>query len=127
MAQDNRPEIEVQCIITKSYTSTTSKQNEQEQLAVLQKQTLIEAQASVEKFGCEVFFARYPDGTLQLFKPGSILSETPAGYSEERVAVKALVKSSGEKFMVIIPTTRIWLDSPGAEEKLHRIASEWKS
>jgi hypothetical protein len=73
----------------------------------------------------EVKFACYPDGTLQLFKPGSILSETPAGYSEEKVTVKALVRKNGEKFMVVIPVYRSWLDHPGAAEELNRIALSW--
>lgn len=74
-----------------------------------------------------VEFSRYPDGTLRLFKPESILSETPAGYSEERVAVKAIVKSGGEKFVVILPVLRSWLDTRGAEAALTRIALQWRS
>lgn len=69
-----------------------------------------------------IMFSRYPDGTLRLYKPGSILDDTPAGYSEENVVVKALVKRESEEFMVTIPITRTQLDNPSAERFLHETA-----
>lgn len=72
-----------------------------------------------------IMFSRYPDGTLRLYKPGSILDDTPAGYSEENVVVKALVKRDNfenEEFMVTIPITRTQLDNPSAEKFLHETA-----
>lgn len=69
-----------------------------------------------------VMFSRYPDGTLRLYKPGSMLDDTPAGYSEENVVVKALVKRETEEFMVTIPITRTQLDNPSAEAFLHETA-----
>lgn len=69
-----------------------------------------------------ILFSRYPDGTLRLYKPGSILDDTPAGYSEENVVVKALVKRESEEFMVTIPITRAQLDNPSSEAFLHETA-----
>lgn len=69
-----------------------------------------------------IMFSRYPDGTLRLYKPGSILDDTPAGYSEENVVVKALVKRETEEFMVTIPITRTQLDNPSAESFLQETA-----
>lgn len=69
-----------------------------------------------------ILFSRYPDGTLRLYKPGSILDDTPAGYSEENVVVKALVKRETEEFMVTIPITRTQLDNPTTEAFLHETA-----
>lgn len=73
-----------------------------------------------------VQFSRYPDGILRLYKPGSILDDTPAGYSEENVVVKALVKRTSEEFMVTIPITRTQLDNPSAESFLHETAYSHK-
>lgn len=73
-----------------------------------------------------VMFSRYPDGTLRLYKPGSILDDTPAGYSQENVTVKALVKRESEEFMVTIPITRTQLDNPSAEKFLHETAYSHK-
>lgn len=73
-----------------------------------------------------VQFSRYPDGTLRLYKPGSILDDTPAGYSEQNVVVKALVKRQSEEFMVTIPITRTQLDNPSAESFLHETAYSHK-
>ena len=69
-----------------------------------------------------IMFSRYPDSTLRLYKPGSILDDMPAGYSEENVVVKALVKRVSEEFMVTIPITRTQLDNPSAESFLHETA-----
>ena len=69
-----------------------------------------------------IMFSRYPDGTLRLYKPGSITDDRPAGYSEENVVVKALVKREQEEFMVTIPITRTQLDNPSAEAFLHETA-----
>lgn len=69
-----------------------------------------------------ILFSRYPDGTLRLYKPGSILDDAPAGYSEENVVVKALVKRESEEFMVTIPITRTQLDNPTTEAFLHETA-----
>lgn len=74
----------------------------------------------------QVFFLRYPDGTLRLFKPGQILGEEPAGYSEENVVVKIRVIRAGDDFVVVLPATRHMLDQPGAEDALAKYAINWK-
>jgi hypothetical protein len=64
-------------------------------------------------------FAVYPeDKTLRLFKKGSMLSEETAGYADEEVMVKVLVKRRKEQFLVCIPARRSELDAPGALERL---------
>lgn len=75
--------------------------------------------------GVEVVFARYPDGMLELFPRGDAVGKTPAGYSDEEVVVKALVRGNGEKFLVAIPTTRKFLDTEGAENFLANAALGW--
>ncbi len=74
-----------------------------------------------------VEFLRYPDGRLQLFKPGQILGAEPAGYSENQVVIKGRVTfSSSEDFAVVLPTSRIFLDQPGAEEYMAQLALSWR-
>lgn len=85
-----------------------------------------EAGLTPSRSDATVMFSRYPDGTLRLYKPGSILDDTPAGYSEENVVVKALVKRESEEFMVTIPITRTQLDNPSAEKFLHETAYSHK-
>lgn len=75
----------------------------------------------------ELFFSRYSeDNSLRLYKKGSMLGEDPAGYSDQQVVVKVMVKRPREQFMVIIPTTRMFLDQPGAEAQLAEIAWAWR-
>jgi len=74
-----------------------------------------------------LFFSRYQeDGSLRLYKENSYIGDAPAGYSDERVTVKILVKRPTEEFMVVIGITRKELDLPGAEERLANIAYGWK-
>lgn len=76
----------------------------------------------------ELFFSRYQeDGTLRLFRKGSLLDDDPAGYSDREVVVKVLVKRPHESFMVCIPTTRMALDQPDFERQLAEIAWAWRS
>lgn len=74
----------------------------------------------------EIYFQRYHDGTLQLFPRGSMFEMSPARYSENEVSVKVLVSSPREKFIVVLPTTRQWLDTPGAEDFLAQKARDWE-
>lgn len=71
----------------------------------------------------ELFFSRYQeDGSLRLYKEGSMLGDSPAGYSDPKVVVKILVVRASERFMVCIPTTRMALDQPDYEKTLAEIA-----
>lgn len=75
----------------------------------------------------QLFFSRYQeDGSLRLYKKGSMLGDDPAGYSDREVVVKVLVKRPSESFMVCIPTTRMALDQPGYEHTLAEIAWAWR-
>lgn len=73
----------------------------------------------------QVWFSRYHDGTLRLFKEESLIGDTPAGYSEENVSVKIMIRTHGQEFMVCIRTTRHDLDKPGAEVFLAQMARNW--
>lgn len=67
----------------------------------------------------QLIFAAYKeDNTLRLFKKGSMLSDETAGYSDEEVVVKVMVKRPSEQFLVCIPIRRDKLDSPGIMEWL---------
>lgn len=83
-------------------------------------------QKELERTGDQIQFSKYPDGTLRLYKPDSIIADTPAGYSESRVSVKVMVKRSNEEFVVTLNTTRMSLDQPGAEDKLAQAAYNWR-
>lgn len=75
----------------------------------------------------ELFFSRYQeDGTLRLYKKGTLLGEDPAGYADREVVVKVLVVRTSERFMVCIPTTRMALDQPDIERHLAEIAWAWR-
>lgn len=75
----------------------------------------------------EVRFSRHvEDGTLRLYKADSILDDTPAGYSEENVSVKIMVRTPSQEFVVTIKTTRRDLDKPGVEDYLAQVARNWQ-
>lgn len=99
-------------------------------IASLNRSELTEAERPLEALSSdqgELFFQRYPDGVLKLYKKNTIVGDTPAGYSENDVVVRVLVKPVGqEPYVVIIPTTRIQLDAPGYEDFLGRAAWEWR-
>lgn len=82
-------------------------------------------QQELERTGTKILFSKYPDDTFRLYKPDSIIGDTPAGYSEERVSVKVIVKTRTEEFMVSIRTTRTELDRPDTEEYLAQAAYRW--
>jgi hypothetical protein len=82
-------------------------------------------QEELERTGTTILFSKYPDNTLRLYKPDSIIGDTPAGYSERHVSVKVIVKTRNDEFMVSLKTTREELDRPGTEEYLAQAAYEW--
>jgi hypothetical protein len=83
--------------------------------------------------GVEVFISRHKeDGTLRLFKAGSITSDEPAGYADARVVVKIRVvrkppQGVSEDYIVILTVNRTDLDAPDAELKLVRAAYEFRN
>lgn len=77
----------------------------------------------------QIVFSRYQeDGSLRLFKQGSMLGDEPAGYSEDPVVVKILVRRPDRRgsFMVCLPVRRAFLDQPNAEQILAERAWEWR-
>lgn len=76
----------------------------------------------------QLFFSRYQeDGSLRLYKKGSMLGDDPAGYADMEVTVKVLVQRPGERFMVCLPVTRQQLAHPNAEQWLAEKAWEHRS
>jgi hypothetical protein len=70
--------------------------------------------AKLQETDTQLIFAAYAeDKTLRLFKKGSMLSDETAGYADEEVVVKVMVKRPTEQFLVCIPIRRRQLDSPG--------------
>jgi hypothetical protein len=66
-----------------------------------------------------LYFSRYKeDGTLRLYKKGSLLSDESAGYNDPEVVVKVLVVRSSERFMVCLPITRQMLSLGEYTEKV---------
>lgn len=86
-----------------------------------------EFQKALERTGTQIKFSEYPDGTLRLYKHDSLIGDTPAGYSEEKVSIKIIVKTSTEQFAVSINTNRHALDRPGMKDRLAEIAYTWKN
>lgn len=82
-------------------------------------------QLELERSKTKILFSKYPDGTLRLYKPDSLIGDTPAGYNEQKVSVKVRVTSPTEDFMVVLQTTREQLDKPGTEEFLAQNAYRW--
>ena len=82
----------------------------------------------VTEDGTELIFSRYKeDGTLRLFKKDSILSDEPAGYTDDEVTVKVLIRERGrQSFMVVLPVRRGLLIQPSAMSWMVKQALEFR-
>lgn len=85
-----------------------------------------EFELRLERENVKIQALTYPDGTFRLFKPGQILGEDPAGYSEENVIIKLRVTRPGDDYVVILPVSRTFLDQPEAKEQIAIAAYNWR-